>query len=268
MKFGIIGFGNLGKAFIAGLCLSGVAQADVCITARSESTRDTAKSMYPDAFVTADKLSLVRFADTVVLAVEPQNADEVLNEINGTDLDKKIVLSFISGVETSAVRRGLGRCTGEYHIVKAMPNVAISAGHGVTAIVRDGVSADVLDKVSTVFDRLGLTVTVEERNLPAVTVAASCGTAFAAVLIKAYQDTAEEYLPDGETAAQITEAVFAGTLSLIRETGITAAELPSLVATKGGATQAGIDRIKEEALRNELAKAFHAAYGRCAKIHT
>lgn len=263
MKIGIIGFGNLGKSLSAGLVNNGIRQEDICITAKSNKTITAAKQLYDKAHVVSNKNELVQFSDVIVLLVEPQNAYEVLDELNGSDIDGKIILSFMSGIKISDIQNSLSECPGRYCVVRAMPNIAISTGKGIIGISYNDVDESLLDSLFHTLRKLGLVLTIAEDKLETITVTAACGMAAACVLIESYQNSAADYLPH-ELAANITQNVFQGVLSLLENN--TTEELLTAIATKGGSTEAGLNAIHKPNIQSELNDFFHASFSRINNI--
>ena len=259
MKIGLIGFGNLGKAFIAGLVHAGIAQEDLCITAKTERTLAAARQLYEKAYVVSDKKELVHFSDIIILSVEPKNAGEVFEELNGADLDRKMIVSFMSGINISDIVNALVKCSGNFSVVRAMPNIAISTGKGIAGISYNNAPEKDIDQLVQLLEKLGLVLTVSENELVNITLSASSGMAAVCTLIESYQNEIKNYL-SAESAAKITQYVFAGTLPLLQDH--TAKELQDAIATKGGVTEAGLKALDEVKIQSELKNFFQAAMDR------
>ena len=93
MKIGLIGFGNLGKAFISGLVKSGVHYNDICVTAKTRRTMNSVNELYPQIQVFSEKEELIRRSDVIVLCIEPRNTGEVCLEIQKQCFKDKMIIS-------------------------------------------------------------------------------------------------------------------------------------------------------------------------------
>ena len=134
MKIGIIGYGNLGKAFVKGLVSTGFNQNDIVINAKTKKTRDSIGNDFNDVYVTANKEELVNKSDVIILIIEPMNAKEVLNEIKAYNINQKIIISFMAGITMAEIRNELGEKQNAVKLIRVMPNIAIQEGNGVLGI--------------------------------------------------------------------------------------------------------------------------------------
>jgi pyrroline-5-carboxylate reductase len=260
MKIGLIGFGNLGKAFISGVIKSGFNCGDICITAKTQRTVDLARNLYPHIPVFSEKEKILKFSDVIILCVEPKNAKEVCQEIGKYSITDKTIVSFVSGIGLADLFGYFGGNNSKLHIIRAMPNIAISTCHGIIGLVNLAIEKDCA--ILKLFEQLGEIIMVREDDLEAITVSAASGLAFASVILSSYQDAIHKLLKDCRLSKEITLHLFDGVLSLIREEGISFDQLKNAVATKGGSTEAGLHHFDTNALNRMLSTALNAAYNR------
>ena len=72
MKVAIIGAGNMGGAIAAGLAKGKLVQSsNIICTARTQTTLDKIKAIYPEIVTTNDNAFAAKEADIVILAVKP-----------------------------------------------------------------------------------------------------------------------------------------------------------------------------------------------------
>lgn len=264
MKVGLIGFGNLGKAFISGVIKSGFNCNDISITAKTQKTIDLAKNLYPQVRVFSEKEKLLDFSDVIILCIEPQNTKEVCLEIRNQKIKGKTIISFMSGIGIAELFDYLEGDINKLHIIRAMPNIAISTCNGIIGLVNLTIENDF--EIFKLLERLGQIITVKEDELESITVSAACGLAFASVILNSYQDAIQKLLKDSKLSREITLQLLDGVISLVREQNISFDQLKNTVATKGGSTEAGLNNFDTNSLDRVLITALDAAYNRAKGI--
>lgn len=270
VKIGIIGYGRMGSAI-------------------AERIKDTYELCVFDADVQktegltgvvacGDIAAVAQSADTLILAVKPQDFERVLPLILVSGSGNTLVISIAAGVTLAYLRQGLGHD----RLIRVMPNLPARIGRGVTAItcgseVSDGDRAQARE----IFQSLGITVDVPEDLMDAVTAVSGSGPGFLCALLEGqprdtWQDFAKRvfsvYLReaavtsgfDDETAGRLVEATTQGTLDLLEITGISPEELRVQVTSKGGTTEAGL-RVLQGNIHN-LVDAVRAAITRAQEL--
>lgn len=266
MRIGVIGYGNLGKAFVQGLVATGFPQKDIVINARSQKTRDSVTAVFKDIFVTANKKELVQQADAIVLVVEPINAADVLLEIKECDLCKKIIVSFMAGITIADIRNTLGDNYKAVKIVRVMPNVAIRTGNGVLGITYDGLVTEDIQVLSPIFHRLGYVLESDEASLNHITVTAASGLAFAASLMNSYEQASNILFKDAQVSREITLRVFENLIDMVKSEGCSFQDIVQRIATKGGTTEAGMQSLNEELITETLKACILKSYEKTQNI--
>ena len=261
MNIGIIGSGHLGKALMAGLIRSGVAQEQIILNARTIETMEAVKRVYPGISVTAGKKELVAESDIIVIVVRAQNAGDVLTELGEMNLSGKTLVSFMAGVTLSDMREMLHDRRRDYRLIRMMPNVAISLCRGVIGVSCDN-DLSVSDDVVSLFRRLGYIISLPEEKLESITICAASGLAFAAYLMKAYRDSCDRLINDAAVSEEITTRVFENAIETVRSEDNTFEKLIEQISTKGGTTEAGISVLRDSSLNEILNQCLDAAYAR------
>ena len=81
MKLGFVGTGALSSAIVTGLKSLPGETTPVVVSPRNEEIAADLAARYPDVRIAADNQAVVDQCDTVMLAVRPQIAREVLKEL-------------------------------------------------------------------------------------------------------------------------------------------------------------------------------------------
>ncbi len=266
MKIGIIGYGNLGKAFVRGLVLTGFPQNDIVINARTEKTRNRVREEFSDISVTVSKEELVNGTDVAVLITEPINAGEVLSEIKEYNMNGKILVSFMAGITMAEIRNALGDKKNTVKLVRVMPNIAIQDGKGVIGVTCEDSDAEGVQNILSVLKKLGYVMELDEDSLNYITVTAASGLAFAASVMDSYQKAANTLFDDDEISKEITLRVFENAIDMVKKEGCSFEDIVRRITTKGGTTEAGMKHLHPKQITENLENCMKKSYEKTGNI--
>ncbi len=266
MKIGIIGYGNLGKALVRGLILTGFSQNDIEINARTQKTRDSVQDEYKDIYVTDNKEELVNRTDVIILITEPKNAKEVLNEIKDYNINEKIIVSFMAGITITEIRNMLGEKHNTVKLFRVMPNIAIQDGNGVIGVAYAEEDYEIFQDVLNVLNKLGYVLKLDEDSLNYITVTAASGLAFAACLMNSYQKASNTLINDDEKSKEITIRIFENVINMIKKEDCSFDDIICRITTKGGTTEAGIKNLNQELITENLKVCMKKSYEKANNI--
>jgi len=248
MKFGIIGFGNLGRAFASGLVKSGSAgTGDLFVCDASPGARAVAVGEPFNAFASNDVNVVIECSDVVFLAVKGFVFQELSAAIDKDALAKKTVVSFMAGETFEKIFSMIGNVD----LVRVMPSLQISVCDGVLGYTKAP------PELADIFSRLGFAFEVPPDKIENVTAFSSCGLGFAAYLLDAFATAGESLGFDHETAVHIADLTFkhAAIRGHFRDT-------VKAVTTPGGATEQGVKHMDSCNVYDIVAEAVHKAYKR------
>jgi pyrroline-5-carboxylate reductase len=214
--------------------------------------------------VTTENAKAARGADIVLLGVKPQVVGDVLKEIAPELTEKTLVISVAASVPTSYIEQRLG---GKVPVVRAMPNTPASVGCGMTGICR-GVHAQTehLETARAMFNAVGRTVVVDEKNMDAVTGLSASGPAFAYIILESLAEAGVKVGLPRDVATLLAAQTMKGAASVVLETGDHPALLKDAVTTPAGCTIDGIMELEEGKLRVTLIKAVVKATSRAGEL--
>ncbi|MBD2579564.1 pyrroline-5-carboxylate reductase [Oscillatoria sp. FACHB-1406] len=264
VRFGSIGGGVMGEALLSRLIAANFcAPESVLVSEPSAERREFLQQRY-GVGVTADN-SEAAASDIVLLAVKPQ-----VLELVAVDLAAKgglkpgaLLLSILAGVSLGRLREALGKAA----MVRAMPNLPLTVGEGMTAIASSAETTPAqIQQAKEIFSAVGQVVEVPESLMDAVTGLSGSGPAFVAIAIEALADGGVKAgLPRG-IASQLALQTVLGTAKLLQESGWHPAELKDRVTSPGGTTIAGVAELEKGGLRSALISAVDKAYERSREL--
>jgi pyrroline-5-carboxylate reductase len=261
-KVAIIGGGNLGTAIAEGLIKSGFISADrITITRRNlEPLQELKKA---GAKVTSDNRKAIQDSDVIIVALKPYNVKEILDSLKDAfDPKKHIVISVVTGIFlkdlVSIVDHGVP-------IFRAMPNTAIAIQESVTCLCHQGATAGQVEYVTSLFDQLGICISIDEKLMDAATVLGACGIAYALRFIRASTQGGIEIGFDAKTANLIAAQTVKGAAELLLKLNRHPEEEIDKVTTPKGCTIVGLNEMEHQGFSSSLIKGIGASYDKIVK---
>lgn len=284
-KLGFIGGGNMAEALMRGLVANGVFAPDELIASDIDPARRQKVKRGLKIDVTADNAEVLRNARALLLAVKPQNIDEVLEGLaaamrpangigNGAPrkgrerrigLKDRLFISIAAGITIDRFTQALGR---DARVIRVMPNAPAMVGQGMAALARaPGASRADETFALRIFRAVGDAVALEDEALiDAVTALSGSGPAYVYLLVKAMADAAAaEGLPP-ELAVRMALKTVRGAEENMRRSPLDAAELIRIVASPGGTTEAALKTFAQRGFSDIVADALHAAAERSREL--
>jgi pyrroline-5-carboxylate reductase len=208
--------------------------------------------------------AVVRQCDTIVLSIKPQQCDQVLPEV-ADDVDtSKLFVSIMAGVPTAHINKLLG---GHVRVVRAMPNMPLLVGFGMTALCRGkhAWEAD-LDLAGKLFGCGGQVVELTETLMDAVTATSGSGPAYFAAFAQAVIDAGVQGGLSPTDARLLVGHTMLGTAKILLETDQNLNDLVRRVSSPGGTTEAAFNVFKAADVLKAIADGTRAAQQRSAEM--
>jgi pyrroline-5-carboxylate reductase len=214
--------------------------------------------------VSTDNRKAVKDADIVLLGVKPQVVGDVLKEI-APELGKDtLVISVAASVPTAYIEQRVGE---KVAVIRAMPNTCSVVGCGMTGICRGSLASPTdLETAKAMFDAVGRTVVVDEKNMDAVTGLSASGPAFAYIILESFAEAGVKVGLPRDVSTLLAAQMMKGAASVVLETGDHPALLKDSVTTPAGCTIDGIMELEEGKLRVTLIKAVVKATQRASEL--
>ncbi len=255
----LVGAGNMGGAMLRGWIATGRDPATITVI-------DPAATTMPEGVLTLAAPPPDGAAPAVlVLAVKPQLLDAVAPALAPIMGPETLLVSILAGVEVASLRRRFPKPIG---ILRAMPNLPAAIGRGVTALYGEGLTDRAAAAGRSLLAPLGTVEWLEaEAQFDAVTALSGCGPAFLFRFIDAMARAGEALGLPADQAARLALATVEGSAAMAAGADASPAVLADRVASPGGATREGLNRLDEpDAIGTLMARTLAAAAHRSAEL--
>lgn len=261
---GIIGFGNMGSS------IANQVKDEFKIICFD---KDPSKLKNLTSIEVVNNIvDLILRSEVIILAVKPQDFEELLGEIkNCKHLQDKLFISIAAGISTSFIEKNLG----VVRIVRAMPNLPLQIGKGITCLSRGKfASSEDFDFAEDLFEYAGEVLELPESMINAATAISGSGPgwffekvacnneawknkreALVSDFIVDLKEAARQLGFDDEQAEALSKMTVVGSEVLLLKSGKPAAELRDKVTSRGGTTEAGLKVLRNNGSLSDAAKA-------------
>jgi pyrroline-5-carboxylate reductase len=262
---GIIGAGNMGEVLIRGLIQSGrVAKTDIITSDVSQDRLNHMSKTY-GLRTTSSNVELVENASIVIIAVKPQNIDDLLDELANSSHEGHLFISIAAGITTEKLASKMHHQSG---IIRVMPNAPASVLAGIAAVCPGrNVSPTDLQRAVSIFECVGRTVIIKnEALMDVVTGLSGSGPAFVFLVIESLSDAGVQLGISRRESSLLAAQTVYGAAKMLLETGKHPSELKDIVATPGGTTFAGLKMLEKGNFRSTIMDAVEAATARSREL--
>lgn len=257
-RIAFAGAGNMGGAILRGLLQAGHNPQDVLFFEPFESTAKSVADL--GAVRYSDFGKMANEADVLFLCVKPQIFKAVASEWNASaqsNTSKPEIISIMAGVSRQKILDALNFAHGD--VVRVMPNLPLTVGKGAIAIASDGVSQESLEVAKELLSTVGITVTVGENLIDAVTGLSGSAPAYVFEFIEGLVRGGVKMGLTRPVAMQLTLATIEGSVELLKKSGKDTGELSAMVSSPAGTTIAGVQVLEDAGLRGTLMHTVEAA---------
>lgn len=208
----------------------------------------------------------VPLGSTVILAVKPDILMDIQADIRALAPQVSKIISVMAGLRLKRLEEVLG---GQTALVRAMPNIAVEVGQGMTVAVSTR-RLDIADKVSTtrLLEAMGRCVWLtKEEQIDVATALSGSGPAYFLRFAEALIEAGVEEGLDRAEAVQLVRQTFIGAARCCEDQKLTLADLREQVTSVNGTTQAGLQPMDHEGAIEKLATAsVHSAAQRAREL--
>lgn len=262
---GIIGAGNMGEAMIRGMLGSGQTIPSRVLASDVNSIRlRHLKSRYRIR-ISNFNTTVVEISDIIMLAVKPQEIENVCKEIKPHLHKNQVIISIAAGVTVKKLHRLLGKTT---KVIRVMPNTPALIDYGVSAIYSaPNVSEKEIQLAEEIFGAVGLTYRISsEKDMDTVTALSGTGPAYVYDIVDTLTSAGKKLGLPHQLAKELTVNTIIGAAYMIMMTGEDPKALWKKVASKGGTTVAAFDVLNRKGFQKILTSAVTAATKRSKEL--
>lgn len=258
----VIGAGKIGELVLSGLLRAGWPATQLLATARREERGQELTQRYGVRVV--DNLTAVTEADVLAVAVKPQDAGVLLEEIGSKIPPDKLVISLCAGLPTGFFAARLPDGT---PVVRVMTNTPALVDQAMTAIsAGPHATGEHLAIAEEMFKPLGRTIRVPESQQDAVTALSGSGPAYFYLLVEAMIDAGILLGLPRQVAHELIVQTAIGSAVMLRDSGEHPVKLREAVTSPAGTTISAIRELENHGVRAALLSALEAARDRAREI--
>ena len=264
-KLLILGSGKMGSSLLKGLISNNELNFDISVVEPNltKDNNDLILENKIDYFQSIEDIKEPDF-DLILFAVKPQVINEVCSGVI-ENLNQEKTFSIISILAGTTVKTFEGYFSSS-PIIRAMPNLAVSEGSGVTALYGninvEKVFKDTSDKI---FSGVGEVIWVDSEDMmDVITATSGSGPAYYFFLTECLSLIAEEMGLSKENADKLSRQVAIGSSDIMKSSTESLTNLREKVTSKGGTTEAALEilmspdkefyNIFKQALKNAYKK--------------
>nr|BEK66566.1 pyrroline-5-carboxylate reductase [Kitasatospora purpeofusca] len=261
-KIAFLGTGKIGEALLSGLLRAGKDPADVLVTARRpERAAELAVRYGVGAVGNAEAAKL---ADTLILAVKPQDMGTLLDELAPHIDPDRLVISAAAGIPTAWFEARLAPGT---PVVRVMPNTPVLVDEGMSVISGGSHAAEAhLERAEEIFRSVGKALRLPESQQDAATALSGSGPAYFYFLVEAMTDAGILLGLPRQVAHDLIVQSAIGASVMLRDSGEHPVKLREAVTSPAGTTISAIRELENHGVRAALLSALEAARDRSREL--
>ncbi|GAA2745157.1 MULTISPECIES: pyrroline-5-carboxylate reductase [Kitasatospora] len=263
-KIAFLGTGKIGEALLSGLLRAGKAPGDVMVTARRTERAEELTARY--GVTAVSNADAAKLADTLILAVKPQDMGALLEELAPQIAADKLVISAAAGIPTAWFETRLAAGT---PVVRVMPNTPVLVDEGMSVISGGSHATEAhLVRTEEIFRSVGKALRVPESQQDAATALSGSGPAYFYFLVEAMIDAGILLGLPRQVAHELIVQSAIGASIMLRDSGEHPVKLREAVTSPAGTTIAAIRELENHGVRAALLGALEAARDRSRELAT
>jgi pyrroline-5-carboxylate reductase len=255
----ILGAGKMGEALASGLLRAGVvAPAEVVAAVRRLDRADQLRAVYGIEVLSAAEAA--DRAQTLIIAVKPQDMSGLLDEIKSVVGPDKLVISVAAGITTGFIG---GKLAAGVPVVRVMSNTPVLVDEAMSVIsAGPHATEEHLRRAEELLRPVGKVIRIPESQQDAATALSGSGPAYVYFLVEAMVDAGILLgVPRNNALEMVKQAVY-GAATMLRDSGEHPVLLREAVTSPGGTTINAIRELERHGVRAAVLAAIEAARDR------
>ncbi|MBK8393457.1 MAG: pyrroline-5-carboxylate reductase [Saprospiraceae bacterium] len=264
MKILIIGGGNMGLTFARSFLATHIVIAEnMFILEKSIEKAEELKKQQIGS-IHGEPDNYVSEADLIILAVKPQDSRELFARIKPFVDPQQVVLSIMAGVKSEDIAESLGT----KKVVRAMPNLPAQIGFGMTVYTSSNeVTRIELVTVQNLLNATGKAIYVEDEGMiDAATAISGSGPAYVFYFMQKLIESAVSMGFAKSEAEMLSYQTFRGAVELFNKYDFTCQEWIDKVSSKGGTTEAALNKMQAHTTGDHFKEGVKAALDRAREL--
>lgn len=258
----ILGTGKMGEALLSGLVRAGLRPDEIVATARRPERAEALRERY--GVRVAGNAEAAKLADTLILAVKPQDMSALLTEISPHVAVDRLVISVAAGITTAFVEARLGDGVA---VVRVMSNTPVLVDEAMSVISAGAhASEEHLKRTEELLSPVGKVLRIPESQQDAATALSGSGPAYFFYLVEAMVDAGILLgMPRAAALDMVTQSIV-GAAIMLRDSGEHPVILREAVTSPGGTTISAIAELERHKVRAAFLDAIEAACERSRRL--
>ena len=263
-KISIIGCGNMGMTYANSFLQFNLVTPDnLLLVAKDKAHKEELEKLELGVTIRGIGPS-VADSGVIILAVKPQDFRSLVEDLKKVLLPHNVILSVMAGITIPTLKEALNHEI----IIRAMPNTPAQLGMGVTAF--SGSSSVNIHQISIIDNLLsttGRTIFLEDEHLlDAVTALSGSGPAYFFYFVKAMIEAGKQMGLEESTASLLVKQTMMGSFHLMNQSPKKLDELIAAVTSKGGTTEAALNRFRHHQIDIAVIDAIKTAQNRAIEL--
>jgi pyrroline-5-carboxylate reductase len=252
----------MGEALLSGLLRAGRPASELLFTERHEDRSKELTERY--GVESATTAEAAKRADTLLVAVKPQEITGLLDDLADVVTPANLVISIAAGIPTATFENRLAEGT---PVVRVMSNTPVFVDEAMSAIAAGAHAGEEhLARTEDLLRPVGKVIRVPESQLDAVTALSGSGPAYFFFLVEAMIDAGILLGLPRAIAADLIVQTAIGSAVMLRDSGQHPVQLREAVTSPGGTTIAAIRELENHGVRAALLAALEAARDRSREL--
>ncbi len=260
----VIGAGNMGYTYAMGLTQSALLEGKKVLIYDTDAQKREDLAKNSRFLVFSELEECLPKSHVILLAVKPYHAEALFKQMKPLVTNQQIIVSLMAGVTIAQVQEQLAI----NKVVRTMPNLPAKVGKGVTSYTASSdVSKVELITLKKLLESTGKAVYVSsEQLIDASTGISGSGPAYVFYFMQSMLEAAQKLGFSEEDARTLVVHTFDGAVTLFNESDLSPKKWMDKVASKGGTTQAALESMEDNNVKELIKQAAFAAFKRATEI--
>ena len=264
MKVLVIGAGNMGLTYSEGMSNSTLLGKHNLKIYDTDPKKIKTLNKQPQFDVYDNLEDSLPKSDIIFIAVKPFHSEDLFSKMKPLINDQQIFVSLMAGVTIDTIKDQLNA----KKVVRAMPNLPAKVGKGVTSYTEsEAVSKIELIMVRNLLDTTGTSIHVNtEKFIDASTGISGSGPEYVFYFMQSMLEAALKMGFSDYDSKVLVSNTFEGAIELFNQSNLSPEGWIDRVASKGGTTQAAIDSMEDNNVKQLIQDAAYAAFDRAVEL--